>query len=74
MVFQWVDMIAVIINKKRSHNLYKQYKYQYYFNCLKKDRAHAKRLASTDEKAYLSSIGDSIRNNSKIIFKLCKQL
>lgn len=68
------ELIAAIINKKRSHKLYKQYKSQYYFHLFKKDRAHAKLLASRDEKAYLSSTEESIRNDSKFFFKYVNNL
>lgn len=68
------ELKAAIINKKRSHKLYKQYKSYFYFNRFKKDRAYAKLLASRDEKTYLASTEESVRDNSKNFFKYVNTL
>lgn len=68
------DLKAAIINKKISHKLYKRYNSQIFYDKFKKNRAYAKLLARRDEKLYLESTEESIRDNSKNFFKYVNNL
>lgn len=68
------ELKAAIINKKISHKLYKTSKSKFFFDKFKKDRAYSKLLACRDEKLYLESTEESIRDNSKNFFKYVNNL